>query len=321
MANIPATYIRAKPTKLSIVKLNPWMGPVSLVLVLVAITIVNSRLPKADWGLAWLGTVALVSLAVGIIGGSVNGRVEGVFIDSLNRMSLSRFQMVVWTVLVLSILVSASAFNLQWADPSKAAAEWRTLGVTPAPHRGWGPLDIDIPPELLFAMGIAAFSFVATPGLLSLKAAQSPQANALGATTTALGLSPADTSNSGRVFSNTQAGLARWSDMFRGDEVANADSPDLGKIQQFLITLLVVGIYAATAWSMFVALGDGSQTAVVRLPLVSSGLVTLMAISHASYLGYKYAPHVAATPSQAAAIPAAAATPAAAPPAADNAGG
>jgi hypothetical protein len=236
-----------------------------LVLGVVAISIINT-LGAWDFRWAWVVTLGILTAGVMVIGGAVNGRFEGVLIDNRNRVSLSKFQATLWTLLLASALISAAALNLE-------------NGHTPA-------LEITLPVELLLAMGISAGTYVATPTLLSLKAGQTDaSAEALEATSEKLNLPPGQTSASGQVFSMNHSAYASWTDMFRGDEVNNAASADLSKVQQFIITLLLIGVYCADLWRAFGA------TAFAEMPALSPGFVILMGISHASYLAYKAAPH------------------------------
>ncbi|RZN38742.1 MAG: hypothetical protein EF813_04625 [Methanosarcinales archaeon] len=74
--------------------------------------------------------------------------------------------------------------------------------------------------------------------------------------------------------------------MFKGEETGNATQLDLGKIQMFYFTLVLVLTYA-------VALGDtlvGIET-IAEFPVLSSSMVTLMLISHAGYLTNKAIPY------------------------------
>jgi len=218
----------------------------------------------------WLATVGLTILLVAVIGLGVNRRPAGAIIDSRNRVSLSKLQMIAWTILVLSALMTAGVSNL-----------FDLFGGT-----NLRSLLIDIPPELLAAMGIAAVSLTATPAILSMKDSQPAGSAALQSTAGKLGLTADQVSTSGQVFGRTSADDASWVDIFRGDEVGNAASPDLSKIQQFLITLLLLAIYGGDIWSMF-----ASEATFHALPLLDDKFVWLMGISHASYLTYKAAPH------------------------------
>ncbi len=87
-----------------------------------------------------LWTVAAVVLVVSAawIGSSARGNVLGILIDSRGRFSLSQFQIVLWTILVLSLLSGAFIARL--------------LGGVD------NPLNITIPNELLIVMGISVGS-------------------------------------------------------------------------------------------------------------------------------------------------------------------
>jgi hypothetical protein len=151
---------------------------------------------------------------------------------------------------------------------------WIAFVVTRARLGATGPEDVVLPPELLAAMGISATSLVAAPVILSLKAPDT-------------------------VHTNDAPGNAQWLDLFRGDDVGNANSPDLGKIQQFLITVVVLAVYAGDIWNTL-----GAPAALVphsknidfsnylhTLPVFNANLAWLIGISHAGYLAYKAAPH------------------------------
>jgi hypothetical protein len=220
----------------------------------------------------WLLTLVLGIGLVCAIGLGVNGRPAGAIIDNRNCVSLSKLQMVAWTLLVLSALATAGVCNV--------------FNLFGSPHLK--ALAIDIPTELLAAMGIAAVSLTATPIILGMKADQQPAPNAVANTAAKLNLAPETIAPTGKVFGRTNAADASWFDLFNGDEVGNAGSPDLSKIQQVLITTLLLGIYASSLWSMFMG-----QATFGALPQIGEKFIWLLAISHASYLTYKAAPHTA----------------------------
>ena len=80
---------------------------------------------------------------------------------------------------------------------------------------------------------------------------------------------------------------ANWSDLFKGEEAGNAGQIDLGKIQLFYFTLILVGTYA-------VALGKllhGSSAIITSLPDLDQSVLVLLGLSHAGYLTSKVLPH------------------------------
>jgi hypothetical protein len=227
---------------------------------------------------AWLLTVAAIMLLCGCIGMAIKNSWTGVIESARNRVSLSRLQMYVWTVLVLSGFLTAAASNFYLAGDMTA-------------------MSIVIPPQLLAAMGIASASLVAAPALVSLKALPPAAAAAAAAQGVSAG-----------IHRRADPAAAGWLDIFRGDEQGNCDTPDLSKIQQFLITLGLVALYGALLGQMFLNPGGIDQ-----LPPLGENFVWLLGISHAGYLAYKAVPHPA---SQGAAPPAAGAGAGQEPPAA-----
>ena len=215
---------------------------------------------------AWLVTLVLLVLMLRAIGIALNDRPAGIIIDNRNRISLSKAQMVVWTLLILSALI--------------------TLAATKLAALGGAPASLDISNTLLALMGISAASLIATPTLLSLKPAA--------------------------VDSRGAAEEARWTDLVQGDDAANKDAVDISKVQQLLISLLVMIIYAFLIGNML-RYGAGAEAAAaanaagtdaasvaravaenagrIGLPALSADLVWLIGISHVGYLGYKAVPH------------------------------
>ncbi|WP_404338760.1 hypothetical protein AB2M62_06825 [Sphingomonas sp. MMS12-HWE2-04] len=142
--------------------------------------------------------------------------------------------------------------------------------VTAAAHNlligdGANALDIVIDPNLLIVMGISTTSLVASPAILSLKEAGSPAA----------------------LARRAAAEDASWLDLFRGDLAETADTPDLSKIQQFLVSLVVIGTYAILIGAEFISLGRAGRFA--NFPALSDQVVWLIGISHAGYIASKAA--------------------------------
>jgi hypothetical protein len=221
---------------------------------------------------AFIGQLAGLALVVIGFGASASQAWWGFALSSRNAYSLSKLQMSGWTVLVLGALFSA--------------AEMRIFGYFRAVAH---PLDITIPGELLAAMGISIFTTAATPAILALKATRTPTPDQEDAAARRLAdqtnTTPDKIDNVGHVMVRTDRADARWSDIVSGDEVANAGTVDLSKVQQLLITVLLLGMYAG---DMIRAIAQ--RDAFDALPMLSSYFIGLMAISHAGYLGYKAMP-------------------------------
>ncbi|RYF93379.1 MAG: hypothetical protein EON95_09145 [Caulobacteraceae bacterium] len=137
---------------------HPAFAILLLILLIAAIAALNGfvEINGARWinrpPVVWAGTALLLTLAVAVMGGSVNGRLAGVLIDNRNRVSLSKFQAALWTILVVSALATAAAVNI--TDWPAALAAWDAHQLTlpaanPPAERPTGPLDINLPTELL----------------------------------------------------------------------------------------------------------------------------------------------------------------------------
>jgi len=74
-------------------------------------------------GPAWLISGATLILMLVAIGWAVHKRFDGVLIDRDNRISLSRFQLILWTVLVTSGLQAAGIFNTTATYPQGVGNE------------------------------------------------------------------------------------------------------------------------------------------------------------------------------------------------------
>ena len=131
--------------------------------------------------------------------------------------------------------------------------------------RGAGsPLNVDIPSELWMMMGISTASLIAAPAALQYKERRH-----------------------GHTLHNWPSETdSRFSDLFRGEEVADREHLDLGKVQMFLFTVVLVLGYGLAVGEML----DESTAPFTALPAVDEGVVTLLAISHAGYLTRKALP-------------------------------
>lgn len=220
-------------------------------------------------GLAWLASAVLMTAFVAVAGYAVTGRWIGALIDDRNVVSLARFQMALWTCLVLSAFVTAALLDLQH-DAAKALA-------------------ITVPGELWALMGISTTSLVGSPLILATKADKPANAAEMLQTLGLLssrGAAPSD--NKGQLIVNRDIAGARWSDLFTGEEVANAAYLDLTRIQMFFFTVLTAATYGASLFWMFT--GFDAASGVHALPSLDRSMVALIGISQAGYLTAKAIP-------------------------------
>ncbi len=246
-----------------------WFHSVVVVLLSIALALLAIYIHNYTSLCAWWMIMGIVAGAILIIGHGVTGVWRGAFIDERNVISLSRFQLLAWTVLILSAFMTAAFWN---------------VGLSTIPQ----PLDeIKLDPTLWMLMGISTASLVASPLLLSSKKAQTPNVAEMQQTFELLKQQGDDqVSNQGLVVTNTDIGNARWSDMFTGEETGNAARMDLSRLQMFFFTLVALLTYGVTLGGMFrdpVFIGAGFGP----FPMLSEGLLALIGISHTGYLAAK----------------------------------
>ena len=104
------------------------VSSVLVLLLLMILPAVALLVPQDMVLLAWFASMALLVALTALIGRGVTGHWRGALIDERNRLSLSRVQVLVWTVLVLSGFLIAASVNVRARKPD--------------------PLAIDIPTEL-----------------------------------------------------------------------------------------------------------------------------------------------------------------------------
>lgn len=219
-------------------------------LIFIAIAVIGISLPRTGGQLgfvgqrtvlAWVAIAALMAAFAAVAGHGVTGLWRGVLIDERHRLSLSRLQMLLWTVLVLSAYMAATLANI---GRSSAA-----------------PMNVNIPSELWLAMGISTASLVAAPAALAYRQRR----------------------QRGGVVTLPSERDSRFADLFHGEETNDSDHLDLGKVQMFLFTIVLVLGYGLALGDMF----EKTTTPFTSLPAVDEAVVTLLAISHAGYLTKK----------------------------------
>lgn len=206
----------------------------SLSAIIITLVALEYFLPANQRYSLWLFTMGLLSLFAVIAGHGVTGLWLGLLIDSRNKVSLSRFQMFLWTVLILSAFLTAVIVNID-------------LGQTE-------PLAITVPADLWLLMGISTTSLIGSPLILSIKKARTPKTEEKERALNALSRQSIHADRVaivGQVVINQTPEAARWADMFRGSETGNVGQLDLGKVQMFFFTLILVLAYASALAVLF----------------------------------------------------------------------
>jgi hypothetical protein len=250
---------------------------VALIVLIFAIGLVPSNriipgfAPPAHGLVVWLIMIVLLGLCFVVIGKGTTGLWEGFLIDTRNKMSLSRLQLVLWTLVVLSAFLTVALFNIRNSQVED-------------------PLQITVPSQVWGLLGISTASFVTAATIKSQKKNINVSEDATKRTTEAL----RKVGDDPRKLADPQGSLVAYerprdasvSDLFKGDEVVSAAYLDLGKVQVFFFTLIVVFAYAAEVGSLLY----GVPHPIKSLPDLSTGIVALLGISHAGYLTSKAVP-------------------------------
>jgi len=254
-----------------------------LLLIIAAVALIGWRwkAPTDKPGQAvtiWLVNMGLLLIFTVIVGHVITGFLRGVLIDSSNKISLARLQMLLWTFLILAGFLTAVLVNI---------------------HRGrTDPLDIALDPELWALLGISTTSLVGSPLIKNNKKAEPTNEAAKTQTMMMMadqGIDASRVQAEGQILTNRRPEDARWTDIFKGEETGNGAHLDLGKIQMFFFTLVTWFAYALT-------FGHELQESVPQaqgfaaFPTLDKGMVALLGISHAAYLANKAVPHTPPPP-------------------------
>ncbi len=245
--------------------------------------------------ICWIWLIFMILVFIGCLGKCTLGRWAGIFINERNLMSLSRMQIVAWTVLIVSALLVMVLYRL-------------AVTVT-------DPFDITIPQEIWAVLGLSATAAVGAPMINTiksvkepLKAPDSPEKEgtvsykeadpapqgktnnyppAVKRAAVLLREEPADieANRKGILYANKSPADARFTDIFEGDELENVMYNDISKVQMFWFSVVAIGGYAILILSMFLNATTADQ--LIGFPAFSAGFTVILGVSHATYLGGK----------------------------------
>lgn len=250
---------------------------------------------------SWLLTLCSLIVFTMVVSDGITGCFWwGWLVNEQYRVSLSRLQMSLWTVVILSCFTVAVSINIKHG-----------LGID--------ALGVAIQAELWTAMGISTASLVGSPLILSGKKRKSrstrrgdlPQetkkidedrdetiaerirtvfaerpgalVNREGGTRESKDL--VANRFDGVVYRNENPAEASLAELFTGEEVSNFDVVDLTRLQAFFFTVVLVLTYAFNAVS-YLAKAD----TVTELPSLGASGLSLLAISTGVYLTGKAIP-------------------------------
>jgi hypothetical protein len=259
------------------------IAPVVLILAMVLAALLFPGIPA--WIIANLCMIAFLL----ILGELVCKRPLGLLVNERNLMSLSRFQMVLWTLIILSayFVIAMGRISKGTPDPLAVQIDWR----------------------LWTLMGISATSLVGSSLINSTKKEKTTAdsetnktADALVKTNNTPDSLGTDKDNAaavkaklvetsqGTLYSNPTIADASFADMFEGDEIGNTAYIDLSKVQMFFFTLILAISYVAALAPLIAKLKTDAAT-IAGFPSLNDGTIALLGISHASFLVTKGVNH------------------------------
>jgi len=242
----------------------------SVSIILIAGMLLSGFYAPAGWD--WFLVIILMIGFVFSLGKSITGSFFGIFVSEVNRMSLSRFQLVLWTLIVLSAFLTIAL--------KRVAA-----GVT-------DPLAIALPEQLWLLLGISTTALVGTPLILKNKEKKEPAAKFIKKAEDRAVKSEQITSevfkDNVKIYGiravNEDKKEAKFTDMFTGEELINSHIIDVAKVQMFFFTLLIALSYMILLLKL---IRTADPAVIDSFPALSDGIVALLGISSGGYLTSK----------------------------------
>jgi hypothetical protein len=261
--------LAAKPIPLSRLR----TAEVTIVSLLCLISSVGSGIylsPRTGW----LVIALLMVVYCLFLGRWISSRPLGILVNERNLMSLSRLQMMSWTVLLLSAFCEVALKRLHVLSSNSAAL----------------PINISMDWRLWALMGISATSLVGSSLILSSKTNQDASPKTVDKAAAALNEPAQDIQRNshGTLYSNPTIADASLIDMFQGDEIGNTAYVDVAKVQMFYFTVVALLAYA---YALYSGMTDIYPAKGFAMPAPTDALVALLGISHAAYLTSKATPH------------------------------
>lgn len=251
------------------------------------------------WPLMLSYATILVLVAAG--GLAVKGRWYGALVDGRNRVSLSRLQMLCWTVVLLGGYLVVGIFNIALlGSPLRELAQQAVVDDAAAgllrQFPGFFP---SMAPQLWAVLGITV---AVSPFLSQMILNEKPREPAGGETDSRLLQAKAPLVGGMLAEGHATIDDSRWSDLVSGEEVGNEGQVDVSRLQYLVITFVLLGGYL-TLLVRYLGTLDGAQilTAAATfapvfpsMPPVDGTFVGLLALSHGGYLAFKAMPSTGA---------------------------
>jgi hypothetical protein len=229
-----------------------------------------------------IALVGIASLVIGL-GLGTKGRAAGLWIDTRNRVSLSRAQVTLWTVVAFAGYTVLAMFNIGFGGILSSSADFASYQAFPL-----------LPASIAAALGIAAASPMLSALILPTKDKAGPElqfAIAGGSgdgSLQARGLPFFGAASSG-LDKRASPALASIADIFMGEETANAGTVDLSRLQNVVITIMLVTGFGSVLMGMMsdisaVAMLAAKGAIFPSLPELGTTFTSLLLVSHATYL-------------------------------------
>ncbi len=226
---------------------------------------------SAPKGLNWIFVAISMFMFIVVLGLNVTGRTFGILINERKLMSLSRFQIVLWTLIILSAFF--------------------TIAMERIRHGESDPLAIKMDWQLWALIGIGTTSLVGTPMIQSVKKSKEPHKDTKYEVMAKTFNETPDDINKNRegiLYGNKDISDAQFTDIFEGDELANTPFLDMAKVQMFFFTIIAALSYVIVLFNMIVTTDPKDLNS---FPVLPEGLIAILGISHAGYLSDKAIDH------------------------------
>jgi hypothetical protein len=209
----------------------------------------------SSWIIAMLALTAFTL----VVGRGLTGVWKGAFVDEQLRMSLSRLQMLTWTIVIVAALGTMAIARAQ-TDPVTA-------------------MDIAVPPTVWALLGISMTSLIGSPLIKNAKKSSATSETTERVAARAAAARADRIELEGQVVKHTSIDEATFADLFMGEYVDTFAMLDIAKIQMFFFTVLLVLAYAIAVGRML-----RTDPSLASLPDVGDGMLPILGISHAGYL-------------------------------------
>lgn len=257
-----------------------WIS-VGLILTLLSI-FCSAAFLKYSFTIIWLIVIGLMLLFLYLAGWGITGAYQPFpfLINEQNRMSTSKMQMSLWTILILSSYLVAVFANIRSGFSIDTA------------------LGISIPEELWVALGISTVALVGSPLINSTKKKKDPNKKVFlktldgtlkdecaGKEAAADLKQIMECHTEGQLIRNKDPQEASLYEIISGEEIGNYKIVDLARIQVLFFTLIMVVTYGAAIGNMFSEASKVLNTVPISaFPELGTSGNTLLALSTAGYL-------------------------------------